>query len=126
VIGANRARPASALLVVVVLLGLLGSGAALAHPGTDQASQQAVAAAPLHAGQLVVRDHAAGLRALAERGRRQGPADTSMPVAALVGVLAWAGLGSRRGAWRSASAAGPRGLARRTWSRAPPCCLQPV
>ena len=121
-----RSRLASALVVLAVLLGLLGSGAALAHPGTDQASQQAVAAAPLHAGQLVVRDHATGLRALAERGRRQGPADTKILVAMLVGMLAWAGLGSRTGAWRPGAGAGPRGRPRRTWSRAPPSHLQPV
>jgi hypothetical protein len=126
VIGATRQRTTSALLVLAVLLGLLGCGAALAHPAPEQ-SQQGVAASPLHAGQLVVRAHAAELRALAERGRRQGPGSpTSVPVAAVVAALVWAGLTLRGGAWRPGRAAGSRGWPRRTWSRAPPRHLQPA
>jgi hypothetical protein len=121
-----RPRLASTLVVLVVLLGLLGVGAAMAHPGADQAPHQGVAAPPLQAGQLVVRGQDSGLRALTERGRRQGPASMSTLVAALVGVLAWAGLGSRIGAWRSAGGAASRGRQRRSWSRAPPRHLQPV
>jgi hypothetical protein len=121
-----RPRLASALVVLAVLLGLLGSGAATAHPGADQRPHQGVAAPPFHAGQFVLRDQDSGLRALTERGRRQGPANTSALVAMLVGALAWAGPGSRTGAWRSAGTAGSRGRPRRPWSRAPPRHLQPA
>ncbi len=125
-IGATRPRLASALLVLAVLLGLLGWGAAMAPPGADLGPQQGVAAAPLHAGQLVVRDQDAGLRGLAERGRRQGPAHPSALVAAMVAALVWAGLGWRGGAWQSGGAAWSRSRPRRRGSRAPPCHLQPA
>jgi hypothetical protein len=126
VIGTARRRTTSALLVLAVLLGLLGWGAALAHPDPEQASQQAVAASPLHAGQLVVRAQDAGLRALAERGRRQGPGSPSVPVAVVAAALVWAGLTLRGGAWRPGRAAGSRCWPRRAWSRAPPRHLQPA
>jgi hypothetical protein len=121
-----RPRLASALLVLVVLLGLLGWGAALSPPRADPGSQQGVVASPLHAGQLLVRGQDAGLRAVAERGRRQGPAPTGALVAVVVAALVWAGFAARRGAWRSARGAGPGGRPRRTWSRAPPRLLQPA
>jgi hypothetical protein len=126
VIGATRPRPASALLVLAVLLVLLATDATPAHPLADHGSRHGVTAAPLHARQLVVRDHDAGLRALAERRHRQGPAHLGALVAVIVTALAWAGLGSRRGARRRAGAAGSAGRPRRTWSRAPPCHLQPA
>lgn len=121
-----RQRPASALLVLAVLLGLLGSGAATAHPQAGRPPSEGVAAPPpLHAGLLVERDQDAALRALAERGRRHGPAHTSVLVAMLAGALVLAARRSRGGAWRSAGAGSCR-RPRRTWSRAPPCHLQPV
>lgn len=122
-----RPRLASALVVLAVMAGLLGSGAAAAHHGAaDQGATPAVTAPLLHAGQFVSRDQDSGLRTLAERGRRQGPVPTSALVAMLVGAFVLAGLGSRIGAWRSAAGAGLRGGPRRTWSRAPPRHLQPV
>jgi hypothetical protein len=119
-----RSRLASVLVVLAVLLGLLGAGAAKARQGADQGPDPAVAAPLVHAGQLVSRDQDPGLRNLAERGRRQVP--TSALVAMLGGALALAGLGSRIGAWRSAAGAGLRGGPCSTWSRAPPRHLQTV
>jgi hypothetical protein len=121
-----RPRLASILVVLAVLLGVLGSGAATAHQGAGQGSNPAVAAALVHAGQFVSRNQDPGPRNLAERGHRQGPVPTSALLAMLVGALALAGLGSRIGVRRSAARAGQCGGPRRTWSRAPPCHLQPV
>jgi len=121
---AIRARPPSALLVLALLLGLLGSGVVVAHPGAGRASHQGVAASPFHAGQLVLPDRNAGLRALAERGHRHGSAGTGTWLAALVAALLPAALASRGRVWRSAGAAGSRGRLRRTRPRAPPSYLQ--
>jgi hypothetical protein len=121
-----RSRPAGALLLLAVLLGLLGWGAAVSQRGAEQPSRQGLAAAPLHAGELVPRDPDPAQRALGERGRRQGPARTGGLAALLAGALALAGLGSRSAARRPAGAARPRGRPRRTWSRAPPRHLQPA
>jgi hypothetical protein len=121
-----RPRLASVLVVLAVLLGLLGSGAATAHQGAGQGPNPAVAAALVHAGQFVSPDQDPRLRSLAERGHRQGPVPTSALLAMLVGALALAGLRSRIGVWRSAARAGRCGRPCRTWSRAPPCHLQPV
>lgn len=121
-----RPRLASVLVVLAVLLGVLGSGAATAYQGAGQGSNPAVAAALVHAGQFVSRNQDPGLRNLAERGHRQGPVPTSALLAMLVGALALASLGSRIGVWRSAGGAASCGRQRRSWSRAPPCHLQPV
>jgi hypothetical protein len=120
-----RSRAIGALPVLAVLLGLLGSGVTAAHPEAGQRPDKGVAAAPLHAGQPVVRDPDAALRAMAERGRRDGPAHTNALVAMLAGALVAAARWSRGGARRLAGAAGC-GRPRRTWCRAPPCRLQPA
>jgi hypothetical protein len=114
------------MVVLAVLLGVLGWGVATAHQGAGRGPDPAVAAPLLHAGQFASRDHDPGLRGLAERGRRHGPAPTGAPVAALVGALVLAALWSRIGAWRGPAQAGGRVRPRRTWSRAPPRHLQPA
>jgi hypothetical protein len=121
-----RARLASILVVLAVLFGLLALGVATAHQGAGPLPDPAVAAPPLHPGEVAQRDQDPGLRALAERGRRHGPAPRSAPVAMLAGALLLAGLSSLIGAWRGPARAGLRGRPRRTWSRAPPSHLQPV
>ena len=117
---ATRPRPASALLVLALLLGLLGPGAVMAQPGAGRAGHQGVAASPLHAVQLVLPDRSAGLLTAAERGQRHGSAWPGASAAALVAALVAAGLGSRSRVWRSLGGAGQRGRPRRTRSRAPP------
>jgi hypothetical protein len=126
VIRPTRPRLASVLVVLAVLLGVLGSGAATVRQGVDHGPDPAVAAALFPAGQFVSRNQDSGLRSLAERGRRQGPVPTSALLAMLAGALALAGLGSRVGARRAAAGAGLRGGPCRTWSRAPPCHLLAV
>ena len=122
----TRPRLASVLVVLAVLFGVLGSGAATVRQGVGQGPDPAVAAPLFPAGQFALRNQDSGLRSLAERGRRQGPVPTSALLATLAGALALAGLGSRVGAWRPAAGAGLRGGPRGTWSRAPPCHLQPA
>jgi hypothetical protein len=126
VIGAIRPRPASAVLVLAVLLALLGPGVALVHPGTHQAPQQHVVAAPVHAAQLGSRDHGAWPRALVGRDHRQASVSTSTLVMVVVATLLSAVVAARRGGWWPAAAAAACGRPRRAWSRAPPCHLQPA
>jgi hypothetical protein len=119
-------RLASILVVLAVLFGLLGSGAATAHQGAGPLTDPAVTAPPLHPGQVAQHDRDPEPRTLAERGRRHGPAPTNAAVAMLAGALGLAGLASLIGAWRGTAHAGLRGGPRRTWSRAPPSHLQPA
>jgi hypothetical protein len=122
-----RSRAAGALPVLAVLLGLLGPGVTAAQPAAGQPPDRGVAATPpLHAGQPVVRDQDAARRAMAERGRRDGPAHAGALLAMLAGALVAAARWPRSGARRLAGAAGARGRPRRTWCRAPPRRLQPA
>jgi hypothetical protein len=119
-------RLASVLVVLAVLFGLLASGAVTAYQGGGPIPDLAVAAPPLHPGQVAQHDQAPRLRTLAERGRRHGSAPTGAPVAMLAGAIGLAGLALLIGAWRGPAHAGLRGGRGRTWSRAPPSHLQPA
>jgi hypothetical protein len=117
----TRPRPATALLAGAVLVGLLWPGAALAHLGAEPASRHGLAAAPLHAGQLLVGGQGVERGAMLEGGRRGAAASGWV---AVVAALVGAAPGSRRGLWRSRGAAHVRTRRRRAWSRAPPSHLQ--
>jgi hypothetical protein len=121
----TRPRPASALLAVAVLVGLLGPVAAPMQVDAEPASRHGVAAPPLHARQLLVGGRDLERGALVEAGRRQVSARAGGWVAD-VAALASAAPGSRCGRWWSAGAAGARSRPRRAWSRAPPFHLQPI